>query len=127
GVGAKIRPEPGLLTLRKSLGLYANIRPANFASEGLLEYTTLQPGVARGFDTVVVRGLTGGLYFGKRKEASAEPDIGTAWDNMIYSEAEIQRITRVAAQIVLSTNPQMEIHSIDKANALACSRLWRKT
>ncbi|GAW05052.1 3-isopropylmalate dehydrogenase [Lentinula edodes] len=127
GVDAKIRPEPGLLTLRKTLGLYANIRPANFASEGLLEYTPLRPEVARGFDTVVVRELIGGLYFGKRKEASAEPDVGTAWDNMIYSEAEIQRITRVAAQIALSTNPPMEIHSIDKANVLACSRLWRKT
>ncbi|KAJ3732871.1 3-isopropylmalate dehydrogenase [Lentinula guzmanii] len=127
GVDAKVRPEPGLLTLRKTLGLYANIRPANFASEGLLEYTPLRPEVARGFDTVVVRELIGGLYFGTRKEASAEPDVGTAWDNMIYSEAEIQRITRVAAQIALSTNPPMEIHSIDKANVLACSRLWRKT
>ncbi|KAJ3722588.1 3-isopropylmalate dehydrogenase [Lentinula raphanica] len=127
GVDAKVRPEPGLLTLRKTLGLYANIRPANFASEGLLEYTPLRPEVARGFDMVVVRELIGGLYFGTRKEASAEPDVGTAWDNMIYSEAEIQRITRVAAQIALSTNPPMEIHSIDKANVLACSRLWRKT
>ncbi|KAJ3758883.1 3-isopropylmalate dehydrogenase [Lentinula raphanica] len=127
GVDAKVRPEPGLLTLRKTLGLYANIRPANFASEGLLEYTPLRPEVARGFDMVVVRELISGLYFGTRKEASAEPDVGTAWDNMIYSEAEIQRITRVAAQIALSTNPPMEIHSIDKANVLACSRLWRKT
>ncbi|KAJ3772190.1 3-isopropylmalate dehydrogenase [Lentinula raphanica] len=127
GVDAKVRPEPGLLTLRKTLGLYANIRPANFASEGLLEYTPLRPEVARGFDMVVVRELIGGLYFGTRKEASAEPDVGTAWDNMIYSEAEIQRITRVAAQIASSTNPPMEIHSIDKANVLACSRLWRKT
>ncbi|THV08292.1 3-isopropylmalate dehydrogenase [Dendrothele bispora CBS 962.96] len=127
GVDAKIRPEPGLLTLRKTLGLYANIRPANFASEALLEYTPLKPDVARGVDMVVVRELIGGLYFGTRKEASAEPDVGTAWDNMIYSEAEIQRITRVAAQIAMTTNPPMEIHSIDKANVLACSRLWRKT
>ncbi|KAF5393002.1 hypothetical protein D9757_001313 [Collybiopsis confluens] len=127
GVDAKVRPESGLLQLRKTLGLYANIRPANFASEALLENTPLRPDVARGFDTVVVRELIGGLYFGTRKEAHVEPDIGTAWDNMIYSEGEIQRITRVAAQIALSTNPPMEIHSIDKANVLACSRLWRKT
>ncbi|KIK67799.1 hypothetical protein GYMLUDRAFT_68823 [Collybiopsis luxurians FD-317 M1] len=127
GVDAKIRPEPGLLKLRKTLGLYANIRPANFASEALLEYTPLRPEVARGFDMVVVRELIGGLYFGTRKEANVEPDLGTAWDNMIYSEAEIQRITRVAAKIALTANPPMEIHSIDKANVLACSRLWRKT
>lgn len=123
---AKVRPEPGLLTLRKILGLYGNIRPANFASEALLEYTPLKPQVARGFNTVVVRELIGGVYFGKRKEASVEPDIGTAWDTMIYSESEIQRITRVAAQIAITTNPPLEIHSIDKANVLASSRLWRK-
>jgi len=126
-VDAKVRPEPGLLTLRKTLGLYANIRPANFASEALLDYTPLRPEVARGFNMIVVRELIGGIYFGARKEASAEPDVGTAWDNMIYSESEIQRITRVAAQLAMSTNPPMEIHSIDKANVLACSRLWRKT
>ncbi|KAK1231855.1 3-isopropylmalate dehydrogenase [Marasmius sp. AFHP31] len=127
GVDAKVRPEPGLLTLRKTLGLYANIRPANFASEALLEYTPLRPDVAKGVDMIVVRELIGGLYFGKRKEASAEPDVGTAWDTMIYSEDEIKRITRVAGQIALAADPPLEIHSIDKANVLACSRLWRKT
>ncbi|KAE9409984.1 3-isopropylmalate dehydrogenase [Gymnopus androsaceus JB14] len=127
GVDAKVRPEPGLLTLRKTLGLYANIRPANFASEALLEYTPLKPEIARGFNTVVIRELIGGIYFAARKEATVEPDIGTAWDTMMYSESEVQRITHVAAQIALSTNPPMEIHSIDKANVLACSRLWRKT
>jgi len=127
GVDAKVRPEPGLLTLRKTLGLYANLRPANFASEALLEYTPLRPEIARGFHTVVVRELIGGVYFGARKEASAEPDIGTAWDSMIYTEFEIQRITRVAAQLAMSTTPPLEIHSIDKANVLASSRLWRKT
>ncbi|KAL0580086.1 3-isopropylmalate dehydrogenase [Marasmius crinis-equi] len=127
GVDAKVRPEPGLLTLRKTLGLYANIRPANFASEALLEYTPLRPDVAKGVDMIVVRELIGGLYFGKRKEASVEPDVGTAWDTMIYSEDEIKRITRVAGQIASATNPPLEIHSIDKANVLACSRLWRKT
>ncbi|KAI3615324.1 3-isopropylmalate dehydrogenase [Moniliophthora roreri] len=127
GVDAKVRPEPGLLALRKTLGLYANIRPANFASKALLEYTPLKPSVAEGVDMIVVRELIGGLYFGKRKEASAEPDVGTAYDTMIYSEAEIQRITRVAAQIALAVDPPLEIHSIDKANVLASSRLWRKT
>jgi len=123
GVGP-VRPEQGLLALRKALGLYANIRPANFASEGLLKHSPLREENAKGVDMVVVRELIGGIYFGERKEAGEE---GVATDLMSYSIPEIQRITKVAAQIALSTNPPMPIHSIDKANVLACSRLWRKT
>ncbi|KAF9054952.1 3-isopropylmalate dehydrogenase, partial [Hymenopellis radicata] len=126
GVHAKVRPEQGLLALRKTLGLYANIRPANFASEALLEYTPLKPTIAKGVDMIVVRELIGGAYFGARKEQGVEPDVDTAWDSMIYSVPEVQRITRVAAQIALAANPPLEIHSIDKANVLASSRLWRK-
>ena len=125
-MSAKVRPEQGLLTLRKTLGLYANIRPANLASESLLEYSPLRPEIASGVDMIVVRELIGGVYFGARKEQNVEPDLDTAWDTMIYSVAEVQRITRVAAQIALSANPPLEIHSIDKANVLASSRLWRK-
>jgi len=112
--------------LRKTLGLYANIRPTNLASESLIDYSPLRPEIARGVDMIVVRELIGGAYFGPRKEQNAEPNVDTAWDTMIYSVAEVQRITRVAAQIALSTNPPLEIHSIDKANVLASSRLWRK-
>ncbi|KAF8165549.1 3-isopropylmalate dehydrogenase [Crassisporium funariophilum] len=126
GVSAKVRPETGLLALRKTLGLYANIRPANLASESLLDYSPLRPEIARGVDMIVVRELIGGVYFGARKEQNVEPDLDTAWDTMIYSVSEVQRITRVAAQIALSANPPLEIHSIDKANVLASSRLWRK-
>lgn len=126
GVNAKVRPEPGLLSLRKTLGLYANIRPANLASESLLDYSPLRPEIARGVDMIVVRELIGGAYFGPRKEQNVEPNVDAAWDTMIYSVAEVQRITRVAAQIALSANPPLEIHSIDKANVLASSRLWRK-
>ena len=126
GVNAKIRPEPGLLALRKNLGLYANIRPANLASESLLDYSPLRPEIARGVDLIVVRELIGGAYFGPRKEQNAEPNVDVAWDTMIYSVAEVQRITRVAARIALSANPPHNIHSIDKANVLASSRLWRK-
>jgi hypothetical protein len=75
---------------------------------------------------IVVRELIGGLYFGKRKEQGVEPDIDTAWDTMSYSVSEVQRITRVAAQIATAANPPLEIHSVDKANVLAASRLWRK-
>ncbi|RDB19922.1 3-isopropylmalate dehydrogenase [Hypsizygus marmoreus] len=126
GVNAKVRPESGLLAIRKALGLYANIRPANLASESLLEYSPLRPEVARGVNIIVVRELIGGAYFGTRKEQGVEPDVDTAWDTMIYSVSEVERITRVAAQIALNANPPLEIHSIDKANVLASSRLWRK-
>jgi len=126
GVDAPVRPEQGLLALRKTLGLFANIRPANLASDSLLDYTPLKPEIARGVDMIVIRELIGGLYFGKRKEHNVEPDLGTAWDTMIYSVEEVQRITRVAAQIALAANPPLAVHSIDKANVLAASRLWRK-
>ncbi|KAI0720319.1 3-isopropylmalate dehydrogenase [Cerioporus squamosus] len=126
GVNAKVRPEPGLLALRKALGLYANIRPANFASKSLLANSPLKPSIAEGVDIIVVRELIGGVYFGTRKEAGVAPNEDTAWDTMTYSVSEIQRITRVAAQIALQANPPLPIHSIDKANVLASSRLWRK-
>jgi 3-isopropylmalate dehydrogenase len=125
-VDSKVRPEPGLLKLRKSLGLFANIRPANFASDSLLADSPLKPSIAQGVDMIVVRELIGGLYFGTRKEQGTSPDVDTAWDTMSYSVSEVQRITRVAAQIALSANPPLEIHSVDKANVLATSRLWRK-
>jgi 3-isopropylmalate dehydrogenase len=67
------------------------------------------------------------LYFGERKEAGVAPNEDVAWDTMIYSIDEIKRITRVAAKIAMTSNPPMALHSIDKANVLACSRLWRKT
>lgn len=127
GVDAKVRPEPGLLALRKALGLYANIRPANFASDSLLALSPLKASIARGVDMITVRELIGGVYFGKRKEQGASPDEDVAWDTMPYSVSEVQRITRVAAQIALVANPPLPIHSIDKANVLASSRLWRKT
>ncbi|KAI0832623.1 3-isopropylmalate dehydrogenase [Trametes gibbosa] len=126
GVNSKVRPEQGLLGLRKALGLYANIRPANFASDSLLANSPLKPSVAEGVDIIVVRELIGGVYFGARKELGTGPDEDTAWDTMVYSISEVQRITRVAAQIALQANPPLPVHSIDKANVLASSRLWRK-
>jgi 3-isopropylmalate dehydrogenase len=123
GPEAKVRPEQGLLGIRKALGLYANVRPANFASDSLLSYTPLKPEIARGVDMIVIRELIGGLYFGPRQE---QGDGDTAYDTMVYSVAEVERITRVAAQIALAANPPLAIHSIDKANVLASSRLWRR-
>ncbi|KAJ7752746.1 3-isopropylmalate dehydrogenase [Mycena maculata] len=128
GVDAKVRPEPGLLKLRKALGLYANIRPANFASDSLLAASPIKPDIVRGVDMIVVRELIGGLYFGARQElgAGTGAEVDTAWDTMVYSVPEVERITRVAATIAMGANPPLAIHSIDKANVLACSRLWRK-
>lgn len=126
GVDAPVRPETGLLALRKTLGLYANIRPANLASESLISNSPLRPEVVRGTDLIVVRELIGGAYFGSRKEQNVQPDPDAAWDTMIYSVAEVERITRVAAQIALAADPPLTIHSIDKANVLASSRLWRR-
>ncbi|KAL5508122.1 LEU2 [Sanghuangporus vaninii] len=121
-----VRPEVGLLTLRKSLDLYANIRPASFVSKSLVECSPLKPEIAAGTNLIVVRELVGGLYFGERKEQGVEPKLDTAWDTMIYSVEEVKRITRVAAKIALAANPPHKIVSIDKANVLASSRLWRK-
>lgn len=125
------------MKLRKELGLYANIRPASFASDSLLSYSPLKESVAKGVDLIVVRELIGGLYFGNRTElvsslkntgASEEEyaQADSAFDTMIYSVGEVERITRVAAQIALASDPPLPIHSIDKANVLASSRLWRK-
>jgi 3-isopropylmalate dehydrogenase len=121
-----VRPEPGLLALRKALGLYANIRPANFASDSLVVNSPLKEAITRGVDIIVVRELIGGIYFGERKEQGAAPRPDAAWDTMLYSVGEVERITRVAAQIALASEPPLAVHSVDKANVLASSRLWRK-
>ncbi|WVQ94220.1 3-isopropylmalate dehydrogenase [Kwoniella sp. CBS 9459] len=123
GVGP-VRPEQGILKLRKELGLYANIRPASFASENLLKRSPLKEEVAKGTDIIVLRELIGGIYFGDRQETDAN---GVAWDQCTYSIPEVERITRVAAQIALAADPPLPITSVDKANVLATSRLWRKT
>jgi len=128
GVGT-VRPEQGLLKLRKELGVYANIRPCSFASDSLLSSSPLRPEIAKGTNIIVVRELIGGVYFGERSELSASTNQGNeadAWDTMKYSVGEVKRITRVAAQIALAENPPLPLHSIDKANVLASSRLWRK-
>ncbi|KAL6940045.1 3-isopropylmalate dehydrogenase [Hanseniaspora vineae] len=123
GTGA-VRPEQGLLKIRKELGLYANLRPCNFASDSLLDLSPLKPEIARGTDFIVCRELVGGIYFGERKEDEGD---GVAWDSEKYSVPEVQRITRMAAFLALQHNPPLPVWSLDKANVLASSRLWRKT
>jgi len=124
-----VRPEQGILKLRKELGVYANIRPCSFASDSLLSSSPLKPEIARGTNIIVVRELIGGAYFGARQELDKSPKTGDeadAWDTMAYSIGEVKRIARVAAKIALASNPPLTVISIDKANVLASSRLWRK-
>lgn len=126
GTGA-VRPEQGLLKIRKELGLYANLRPCNFVSESLLELSPLKAENVRGTDFTVVRELVGGIYFGERQEQEDSADGELAWDTEKYSVAEVTRITRMAAFMALQHTPPLPIWSLDKANVLASSRLWRKT
>ncbi|KAJ3349619.1 3-isopropylmalate dehydrogenase [Entophlyctis luteolus] len=117
------RPEQGLLEIRKELDLFANLRPCVFPSDSLLNYSPLKLETVKGAEFTVVRELTGGIYFGERQEENAE---GEAWDKMVYTVPEIQRITRIAAHLSLLSTPPLPITSVDKANVLASSRLWRR-
>jgi 3-isopropylmalate dehydrogenase len=118
---ADIRPEQGLLGLRKGLGLYANLRPVQIFPM-LQAASPLHPSRLDGVDLVVVRELTGGIYFGERQEASTA-DM-TAYDTMIYSAPEVERIARKAFE--LARLRRSTVTSVDKANVLASSRLWRQ-
>lgn len=115
------RPERGLLALRKALNLFANLRPVKPAPQ-LIDSSTLKPEVLRGVDLLVIRELTGGAYFGPRKEAG---DAGMeAFDTMLYSAEEIRRVVKLAADSALQRRGKLT--SVDKANVLASSRLWRR-
>jgi 3-isopropylmalate dehydrogenase len=115
---AKVRPEQGLLKIRKDLGLYANLRPVRLWP-ALVNASTLKPEVLEGVDLVFVRELTGGIYFGEKKR-----DATSASDLCTYTVAEIERITRVAGR--LAQQRRRKVTSIDKANVLETSRLWRE-
>ncbi|KAM3078973.1 3-isopropylmalate dehydrogenase [Clarireedia jacksonii] len=120
----RVRPEQGILALRKQMGTYGNLRPCNFASESLVEISPLKESVCKGTNFCIIRELTGGIYFGDRKEDDGD---GKAWDMEPYSREEIVRITRLAASLALASDPPLPVWSLDKANVLATSRLWRKT
>ena len=117
------RPEAGLLKIRKELGLFANLRPAYLYPE-LADACPLKEATsAKGFDMIIVRELTGGLYFGKRSTKEVNGEL-VAHDNLIYSESEIRRIAIKAFEIARVR--RKKITSVDKANVLDSSRLWRK-
>jgi 3-isopropylmalate dehydrogenase len=120
---ANIRPEDGLLGLRKGLGLFANLRPVKVLP--MLENSTnLKPEVIRGVDMIVVRELTGGLYFGRPKRSWRTSRGRRAVDTMAYSDWEIERIARVGFE--LARTRKKRLVSVDKANVLESSRLWRQ-
>lgn len=115
---ARVRPEQGLLRLRKELGVYANIRPVKLLP-ALVGASTLKPEILEGVDLVFVRELTGGIYFGeKNRDAVSASDVCT------YTVAEIERIIRFAARLALRR--RRKLTSIDKSNVLETSRLWRE-
>ncbi len=118
-----LRPEAGLLGIRKALGVFANLRPAILFPQ-LKEASTLKAEVlGDGLDIMVVRELTGGLYFGEKKRDGQGKDL-KAWDTMVYSVWEIERIARVAFELAMGRNKKLM--SVDKANVLESSRLWRE-
>lgn len=118
---AENRPEKGLLGIRSALGLYANLRPA-VIYPALSDASPLKASVLeKGVDIMVVRELIGGIYFGPRK---ASEDGKTAYDTEIYSEAEVKRIAKIAFELAMKRKKR--VTSIDKANVLLSSRLWRR-
>ena len=120
---AAVRPEQALFALRGGLGLYANLRPVT-VEPALVTASPVRPTLLRGVDLLIVRELTGGLYFGRPSEERATPDGRSAVDTLVYTEAEIRRVVRLAFQ--LAQGRRGRLTSVDKANVLATSRLWRK-
>ena len=121
GMPADLRPEKGLLGIRKALGLFANLRPAVIYPELSAASPLKEEVLARGVNVMVVRELIGGIYFGPR---GLKDDGHTAYDTEIYSEEEVRRIAKVAFE--LAETRRKKVTSVDKANVLLSSRLWRR-
>lgn len=124
GVAPHLRPERAILGLRKALGLFANLRPISVPAS-LAEYSPLKPELVSGADILIVRELTGGIYFGEKFEAQEVDGVMTAWDKEFYTKPEIERIVELACQA--AQKRKGKVTSVDKSNVLASSRLWRKT
>src|SRR5438034_4698143 len=119
---AHLRPESGLLRLRRELGVFANLRPA-ICFPALEDCSPLRPEVVHGTDVLIVRELLGGIYFGQPRTTEGPAGNRSALDTMRYSELEIERIAHVAFELARSR--RRKVTSVDKANVLDCSRLWR--
>jgi 3-isopropylmalate dehydrogenase len=120
---AAVRPEQGLLRLRKELGVYANLRPVQIF-DALLDASPLRAERVRGVDIMIVRELTGGLYFGQPQGRETIDGERSGVDTMRYNESEIRRVLRVGFE--LARGRRRKLTSVDKANVLASSRLWRE-
>lgn len=118
----QLRPEQGLLGIRRALNLFANLRPAVLYPE-LANASTLKPEVVAGLDILIVRELTGDIYFGEPRGIERRDGQRVGYNTMIYSEAEIRRIARVAFQAARKRNHRL--CSVDKMNVLECTQLWR--
>jgi len=119
----ELRPESGLLRLRQALGAYANLRPAVFYP-ALRDCSPLREEIVEGTDILIVRELLGGLYFGQPRSISGEPGSREAINTMRYSDSEVERVARMAFR--LAQGRRKRLVSVDKANVLECSRLWRE-
>jgi len=120
---AKVRPEQAILSLRKGLGLFANLRPVK-AYDALLDASTLKPDVVRGVDLIILRELTGGAYFGKPQGVSGEAPHRQAVDTTFYTEEEVRRLMIMAFE--LARGRKKRVTQADKANVMATGRLWRQ-
>ena len=119
------KPERGLLRLRKEMDLFANLRPAT-VFDALIDASTLKPEVVRGCDIIVLRELTGGVYYGQPRGIEAKPDGSKrAVDTQVYSTPEIERIARVGFE--LAKKRRNKVHSVEKANVMMTGVLWRET
>jgi len=118
---AKVRPEQGLLAMRKKLGLYANIRPVT-TFPSLIHKSPLRKDLVEGADFVVIRELTGGIYFGDKGRSE---DLNTAFDTCVYTRSEVERILELGFEYAAKRDKRLTV--VDKANVLATSRLWRET
>lgn len=118
-----VRPEKALLGIRKGLNLFANLRPATVFDE-LISSSTLKPEVIRGVDVMIVRELTGDVYFGEPKGVEVKDGKRVGYNNMIYWEDEVRRIAKIAFETAMLRNKKL--CSVDKANVLDVSRLWRE-
>jgi 3-isopropylmalate dehydrogenase len=121
--GGSVRPEAGLLGLRRALGLWANLRPIRVLPE-LAACSPLRPELLTGVDILVVRELTGGLYFGEPRGRTRTADGERAVDTLVYTDGEIRRVVRLAFR--LARHRGGRVTSVDKANVLESSRLWRQ-
>ncbi len=120
---AAVRPEDAILGMRKQLGLFANLRPVRIHSE-MIDESTLKPEVLEGVDMVVIRELTGGLYFGQPKKRWENASGRQGVDTLRYSEKEVERVCHVAFQ--LARQRRKKVTSVDKANVLRTGQLWRE-